>query len=1080
MVKFPSDLSESTMWGKLIGATNILPSSRVSIIHFFEVDILVKSDADGNSTFDSIDRYGPTKYQLSDTGNFSLTSPSRPAAPKSHIENSIFFGTRLLKYSDFLVHAASWSSVKKSSNLKRKENKAMAAMESIASPPADNFSKFFDANSDNMKAGRQHEIPFHENYIGTSLKTVSLIKSIHNHGKNCQGNIFIRRSGVFLKRLSLQVTINCSEKSNCAIWEKGIFKWISSGTIKIPNTNRVAQVPDVLYSLACYITPTTKAHAEQFFSTMLLTPPSRNMLNDLVKSFVKPYLIQEKEKIISNRCEEIRALKEGIIVNMDVGYTGARKAQCATIMVGSGSRALFSRTDTENGAWLKEGLLVSIALNEAINERKLDIVAVEIDDNAANKKKIENCKRINGPIEFRQETVKGLNDVFHAAKSMGRQAIKIVSLFTQQLESKIKPLTVSHGSNWDFEGELLIPILSSLESNFQLYFNDINEKFEHIGANEWVQASTSATGMQELAVILKLVDETINHEYWAPIVEVWNKHKPPSATDAENISTIIITKTTSLRCLTAIANAVCKLVEVNEQSEVTKNNIIGYLKLHLPSICFRGDNFSVNFMECLDNCITNIKSNNRGTSQNEEKRIEIIREIFGTKNPSNSEIKKLKTDKIIKLAQYLEFDLPSPIHKQDVKKAKEHCAKNIWHLQGLWDDIDAAISIAHRSFSARIGEYKKLMKTLIRVVNETYGMWSIRFKMNFVLNGLLNFSQHFCNDHSSCSRYIWWTQCSNAHLNQYLPAQEYVSDLASGRGLRCNTYIPLFFRILVKAFTLSPYLEGLLSKCILYSKTTICESYFHWLGIMVPKWQNVTKFEYILRESAAYIAFCKRQDDKCLFTKKLRQHKYASTLVGTAGQKNGRYERYILEAVMEIVGDDKASVNTITHLLQKLRVRLENRNERLTKLNETYEQDITAQNLKMGPVRHEFRTAGGDGVLSGKQLQESTHSAKPVPPFPFLKQDLLTNESDKKRLNDIWDWTKSISFKKKDIALAQMKCAICEEIIALSDLLQRCFNCKTAVHESCLSTQNTGWTDEENLYCEQCVIFSHLNLDTSI
>jgi hypothetical protein len=109
------------------------------------------------------------------------------------------------------------------------------------------------------------------------------------------------------------------------------------------------------------------------------------------------------------------------------------------------------------------------------------------------------------------------------------------------------------------------------------------------------------------------------------------------------------------------------------------------------------------------------------------------------------------------------------------------------------------------------------IKTLIRIVNETYGMWSIRLKINFVLNELLNFSQHFCGDHSSCSRFIWWTQCSNASLNQYSPALDYVNEIASGRGHRCNTYVPLFFRILVKAFTQSPYLEGLLSKCILYS-----------------------------------------------------------------------------------------------------------------------------------------------------------------------------------------------------------------------------------------------------------------------
>jgi hypothetical protein len=58
--------------------------------------------------------------------------------------------------------------------------------------------------------------------------------------------------------------------------------------------------------------------------------------------------MEEKEGSVALRCEELRNLNEGLIINMDVGYTGARKAQCATIMFGSGSRAVFSRTDTEN------------------------------------------------------------------------------------------------------------------------------------------------------------------------------------------------------------------------------------------------------------------------------------------------------------------------------------------------------------------------------------------------------------------------------------------------------------------------------------------------------------------------------------------------------------------------------------------------------------------------------------------------------------------------------------------------------------------------------------------------------------
>ena len=265
----------------------------------------------------------------------------------------------------------------------------------------------------------------------------------------------------------------------------------------------------------------------------------------------------------------------------------------------------------------------------------------------------------------------------------------------------------------------------------------------------------------------------------------------------------------------------------------------------------------------------------------------------------------------------------------------------------------------------------------------------------------------------------------------------------------------------------NPYLEGLLSKCILYSKTTICESYIHWLGIMVPKWQNVTKGEYSLREAAAYIAFCKRQDDKSLFTKKLRQHKYASTLIGTAGQKNGRYERYVVEAIMNTVSSDPSTINAGKHLQNKVNERIQKRQQRLNLLNNSFQCDVTAQNLKMGPVKHEYRTAGSDGVLSGKQYQESSTSAKPVPPFPFLKEDLLTSDEEKQRLNNIWDWAKSL--KSERIEHATLNCDICNEVIADSELLLRCSSCSTPAHESCIGTHTTGWTEQEKkIFCGQC------------
>ena len=293
-------------------------------------------------------------------------------------------------------------------------------------------------------------------------------------------------------------------------------------------------------------------------------------------------------------------------------------------------------------------------------------------------------------------------------------------------------------------------------------------------------------------------------------------------------------------------------------------------------------------------------------------------------------------------------------------------------------------------------------------------------------------------------------------------------------------YVTLFFKIFVKSFTLSPYVEGMLSKFILYSKTTICESYFHWMGIMVPKWQNVTKVEYILREAAAYITFCKRQDDKCLFTKKLRQHKYASTLVGTAGQKNGRYERYILEAIKTIIPSDQSTTNAINHFFNKIRIRQEDRQQKLSGITASFESDILAKNLKMGPIKHEYRTAGADGVLSGVQHKESEKSAKPVPPFPFLKEDLLLTDEDKQRLNDIWDWSKSVQSKRKNTTNVSDTCAICNELLSDADNLVRCCNCKTSAHDSYVSSYSTGWTEnDENIYCRQCIIIGNIDLNTS-
>jgi hypothetical protein len=100
---------------------------------------------------------------------------------------------------------------------------------------------------------------------------------------------------------------------------------------------------------------------------------------------------------------------------------------------------------------------------------------------------------VNGPDHYREESVKALNDVFHAAKSMGRQALKIASTYVGILEQKLKvalPL-IEISDEGDLSETFLDPLLSSLMSNFTRHFNDIADKFDASGASDWVKASSS-------------------------------------------------------------------------------------------------------------------------------------------------------------------------------------------------------------------------------------------------------------------------------------------------------------------------------------------------------------------------------------------------------------------------------------------------------------------------------------------------------------------------------------------------------------------------------------------------------------
>lgn len=141
----------------------------------------------------------------------------------------------------------------------------------------------------------------------------------------CGGEIYYRRAEVKTKRFSLTFKCTCSKEKLCVKWNNGVFKWQSTNDMQITPT-RSFPVADVLCALGVPITPTTMAHADQLFSAMMLTPPSKNLLKDIIKVVIDPYLVTKKCQIIADACTDLRSLSDSIILCMDVGHSSARNS----------------------------------------------------------------------------------------------------------------------------------------------------------------------------------------------------------------------------------------------------------------------------------------------------------------------------------------------------------------------------------------------------------------------------------------------------------------------------------------------------------------------------------------------------------------------------------------------------------------------------------------------------------------------------------------------------------------------------------------------------------------------------------
>ena len=284
---------------------------------------------------------------------------------------------------------------------------------------------------------------------------------------------------------------------------------------------------------------------------------------------------------------------------------------------------------------------------------------------------------------------------------------------------------------------------------------------------------------------------------------------------------------------------------------------------------------------------------------------------------------------------------------------------------------------------------------MLRIANETYGMYSAKFRAYFLVSGCLNFATHYCNNHSSCSSFQWYSRCAGGE-SIYSPSSPYCVDLLSHRGHRCQKLIPQVFVAIVYGWLCSAYMEGAMWKTIGYPDTTVNESYFGNLAIMIPKCISIKDREYEPKEAAAYLAWQSKRGEFVDLQKRLCAHKYAATLTASNGQKGGIHQSYVLDGLEELFGEDDATKKQVMTCREKVKALIKNRLEMQRLQRQKTMSSTLLSNLHLGPGD------GGGTVKRGVQKVEREDCPRPVPPFPFKNDGEMESKEQKLHLDEVY------------------------------------------------------------------------------
>jgi hypothetical protein len=768
--------------------------------------------------------------------------------------------------------------------------------------------------------------------LADPFNLVSAMYQMNEHARACGTETLIHKSRdhVQFHGLAGSITFHCSEGDKCRHWKQGIFTCYTQTPVP---TDKLAQshgidknirkkwkgfMPklefrsNLLHATAETITSVMPAESQRILVLLGFKTRSDTVLRTYRENFIidQVLLMQAEEE---KRVFEKYAHADGNVFSYDAAHNCVRDAQHTTgtsILAGSNVIAKLTVSSTGHAASREDKILREQIAD--MHTLGFNLVAGITDQSASGISIIRKCLPSGEAIA----------DLWHTMKNLRKLLEDLIRKFEDTVLALLK------FSHHHYRSELgrspdtseLTGVTERLMLSFETHhqFDALPDQFKAkgYGIDKWEQCANNKDELEAVGREFGLLSSntTANSDPRVAHIPATQKSgfrlyqqsmkvtkdvlialiNNPAISDSliqkvEDGVKLLPQKLRNSAKIRGLIDCIAKNCEnvptswrVGDLGTVSLETAVSATKDHVVQVV----------AELKKEAKTSPSTNGRSKAMT-EKETKLVESI--NKSWSKAEAKKstkitcmdeINTDILNKvqltaLAGHVDVDITN----QKAANLKILCAAKLdSSLRVASQSISKACALMRERLSGGPSSFRSYFAQACRHVNDYFGPFSRDFKTWWIKEAMRNWAKHWCDNHSTCAGYSWYSTC---HLRgpTGIPQAEGTFSSPSQAKLKISDYdnkfpfITAFFDNIVTVVLADRRFESRIYDVSLYGHTYSNESFFHALQIMISQTIGITHDFYKCRAIVAMLEFNWQREWKVLNQGVLRKNKHSTTVV---------------------------------------------------------------------------------------------------------------------------------------------------------------------------------------------------------